>query len=54
MFWEEHDLMIRLRQRGRAVRIPSAVYRYHKHERSMTAQHDTRLRPRSDDHRNAR
>lgn len=44
LFWEEHDLMIRLRPGLRAVRIPAALYRYHKHDRSMTAQRETRLR----------
>lgn len=43
-FWEEHDLMIRLRQRYGARHLPCSVYRYFKHAASMTARQDARLR----------
>ncbi len=42
LYWEEHDLMIRLRSRFPMRRVPCAVYRYFRHSRSMTAPSDAR------------
>ena len=42
-FWEEHDLMIRLRRRFDARHLPCSVYRYYKHSASMTARTEARL-----------
>ena len=37
LYWEEYDLFIRLLKRYRAHHIAAPLYRYYRHERSMTA-----------------
>lgn len=43
LFWEEHDLMLRLRRQCSLRRMPCAIYRYFKHSQSMTSRPDARL-----------
>lgn len=37
MYWEEHDLMIRILSRYPIVHVPAALYRYYIHGENMTA-----------------
>ena len=43
LYWEEHDLMIRLLQVYALHYLPRPLYRYHLHGGSMTASSDARL-----------
>ena len=43
LYWEEHDLMIRLLQRYPLRYLPRPLYRYHLHGGNMTANADARM-----------
>lgn len=44
LYWEEYDLYLRLRSRGRFLRVKRPLYRYRKHAGGMTSDDEKRRR----------